>query len=248
MREFALTTSALAFPCLFILCGIVVALRRQVLPVPSRAVWVFLGLGMAAIILHGISFLFADAWLLGRVSHAFYYAFVTAAIPEEGFRYLVIRWGLGRRPRTGLVTAMLLGALVGLTLGAFEHVGYALDKGWETWLARSFTSVPYHTLAGAVLGYCAAVAIRTRRPWGIAGLAFLVLLHGLADWPLLDVESGEPLTRYEFLNSGWAGNIASLVVVAVLAAVFARTAAKTDASLAEPSAVADPPLKAGVGC
>jgi len=240
MREFALTTAALAFPCLLILGGVVVVLRRQVPPVPFRAVWVFLGLGVAAIILHGISFLFADAWLLGRMNVGFYYAFVTAAIPEEGFRYLVIRWGLARRPRTGLVTAMLLGSLVGLTFGAYEHVGYALDKGWGTWLARSFTSVPYHTLSGAVLGYCAAVAIQTRRPWGIAGLAFLVLVHGLANWPLIDLSGGEPITQFEFLNSGWAGNIAALLTVTVLAAVFVRIARKADAAPAEPGAAPDP--------
>ena len=231
MRELALTAAALVFPCLLILGGVVVALRRQVPPVRFRAVWLFLGLGVAAIILHGISFLFADAWLMGRINHGFYYAFVTAALPEEGFRYLVIRWGLARRPRAGLLTGMLLGSLVGLTFGALEHVGYALDKGWETWLARSFTSVPFHTLSGAVLGYCGAVAIRTRRPWGLAGLAFLVLVHGLADWPLLDPDSDEPLT---FLTSGWAGNIASLVMVAVLAAVFARIAWKADAAPAAP--------------
>jgi RsiW-degrading membrane proteinase PrsW (M82 family) len=237
MREFALTAAALVFPCLLILGGVIVALRRQVPPVPFRTVGRFLGLGVAAIILHGVSFLLAEAKLLGRVDTSFYYAFVTAALPEEGFRYLMIRWGLARRPRAGLVTAMLLGSLVGLTFGALEHVSYALDKGWETWLARSFTSVPYHTLSGAVLGYCAAVAIRTRRPWGLAGLAFLVLVHGLADWPLFDPNSDEPVT---FLTSGWAGNIASLVVVAVLAVVFARIARKADAAPAEPSAAADP--------
>jgi RsiW-degrading membrane proteinase PrsW (M82 family) len=237
MREFALTAAAVAFPCLLILGGVLVALRRQVPPVSYRAVWLFFGLGVAAIILHGVSFVFADKWLMGRMSRGFYYAFVTAALPEEGFRYLMIRWGLTRRPRTGLVTAMLLGSLVGLTFGALEHVSYALDKGWETWLARSFTSVPYHTLSGAVLGYCGAVAIRTRRPWGLAGLALLVLVHGAADWPLIDVSGDEPVTRYEFISSGWAGNIASLVVVAVLAVVFARIARKTDATPAEPGRV-----------
>jgi RsiW-degrading membrane proteinase PrsW (M82 family) len=230
MSEFALTTAALAFPCLFILCGLLGALRRQVPPVRFRTAWLFFGLGLAAIVLHGIWFLLADAWLRGRVNFGLYYAFVTAALPEEGFRYLVIRWGLGRCPRANLVTAMLLGGLVGLTFGAYEHIGYALDKGWETWLARSFTSVPYHCLSGAALGFCGAVAIRTRRPLGLAGLAFLVLVHGLADWPLLDPTGDEPLT---FLTSGWAGNIASLVVVAVLAAVFARIARKADAAPAE---------------
>jgi PrsW family intramembrane metalloprotease len=240
MHELSLTVAALGFPCLLILVGTTVALRRRVPQVPFGIIWLFLGLGVAAILLHGIAFLFADAWLLGRVNLGFYYAFVTAALPEEGFRYLAIRWGLARRPRSGLVPAMLLGSLVGLTFGAFEHVGYALDKGWATWLARSFTSVPYHTLSGAVLGFCAAVALRTRRPWGLAGLALLVLVHGLADWPLIDLDGEGTITRNEFVNSGWAGNIASLVVVAAMAAVFAGIARKTDSAAAVPCAAQAP--------
>jgi RsiW-degrading membrane proteinase PrsW (M82 family) len=232
MRDFALVAAAFAFPGMFILSGVVFALRRQVPCVSFRTIWVFLGLGLVMIILHGMSSWFTGPLFLGRVSNEFYYAFVTAAIPEEGFRYLVIRWGLARQRQANLVTAMLLGSLVGLMFGVYEHVGYALDKGWETWLARSFTSVPYHTLSGAILGYCSAVAIRTGRPWGIAGLAFLVVVHGLADWPFWDMPGDEPLT---FLTSGWAGNIASLVIVAPMAGILARIARKSDVARTEPS-------------
>ena len=189
MKQIELALAALVFPFLFILLGVVVALRRQQPRVRLRDVAIFLGLGLLAVVLAAVWCMFAERRILGRVNLGFYYAFLTAAMPEEGFRYLVIRWGLGRRPNVRRITAMLLGSIVGLTFGVYEHIGYAVDQGWGVFLARSFTSVPYHTLSGAVLGYCAAVAIQTRRPWGLAGLAFLILVHGLADWPLLDVES-----------------------------------------------------------
>ena len=233
MRVLALIAAALAFPCMLILASVVVALRRQVPRVSFRTIWVFLGLGVVMILLHGVSSWFWKPLFFGRVGYGFYGAFVEAAIPEEGLRYLVIRWALARRPVTNLVTSMLLGSIVGLTFGAYEHCDYLWSSGWLVWLARSFTSVPYHTLAGAILGYCAAIAIRTRRPWGIAGLAFMVLVHGLGNWSFLDTTVDEqPIT---FVTSGWAGNVAAFAVAAVLAAVLYRNARKTDAARAEPS-------------
>ncbi len=229
MNQIALAAAAVAFPGLVIFGGVAAALRRCEPRGAGRDAAIGLGLGLVAVVLTVAWFVFADQVLLGRMPVGVYYAFVTAALPEEGFRFLVIRWGLRRRPAVGLLTAMLVGSLVGLTFGTFEHIVYAVDKGWATWLARSFTSVPYHTLSGAVLGYCSAAAMWTRRPWGLVGLAGLVLVHGLADWPLVGPEGGEPDTRNEFLSSGWAGNMASLVVVAVLAAVLVRRASQTDA-------------------
>ena len=229
MSPLNLALAALVFPCLIILSGLVIALRRTTPAVPPRDISIFLGLGFAAIILETVWCLLALWWLLGKVDFKLLYAFITASIPEEGFRYAVIRWGLGRRPGVSLVTAMLLGSLVGLTFAAFEHVDYAVDKGWATWLARSFTSVPYHTLSGAVLGYWAMLSIRTRQPWGLAGLADLIIVHGLGNyWPLLYLDEPsvtEPTTLIEeFIVSGWAGNIAALSVVGLMSAVLFRKA------------------------
>ncbi len=229
LNPISLAIAALVFPCLIILSGVVVALRRTKPAVPLRDISQFLGLGLVAIFLETVWCVLAMWWLLGKVNFNFLYAFITASIPEEGFRYAVSRWGLGRRPGVSLFSAMLMGSLVGLTFAAFEHIDYAVDKGWETWLARSFTSVPYHTLSGAVLGYCAVFAIRTRRPWGLAGLTVLIIVHGFGNyWPLLYLDEPgvtEPATLIEeFIVSGWAGNIASLSVVGVISAVLFRKA------------------------
>jgi RsiW-degrading membrane proteinase PrsW (M82 family) len=189
----------------------------------------FLGLGFLTIVLGEIWNMSAERWLLGRVDFDFYYAFLTAAIPEEGFRFLLILYGLSRRPYVGLVSAMLLGSLVGLTFATYEHISYAILSGWDTLLARSFTSVPYHTLSGAILGYAAAALLRTRRPGSLGWLVILIVVHGFADWPLDDPTSKEPETLFEtFIVSGWAGNVASLIVAIVIAAILGRKAAKMD--------------------
>ncbi len=238
MSPLGLAAAGLTFPGLLILAGVVTALRRRRPPVRFRVVALFLGLGVASLLLTGIWSLLAEGWALGRVDPAFYYAVLTAALPEEGFRYLAIFLGLAWRPRRGPVEGMLLGSLVGLAFGTLEHAGYAVVKGWEVWLARSFTSVPYHTLAGAALGGSIALAARTGRPWGLVALVLLVIVHGLADWPVGDpVSEGPDAPAGEFVGTGWAGNIASLVAAVVFTVVMARAARRAEA--AEPGAAAD---------
>jgi len=216
--------AALVFPCLLILAGVTAALRRRLQPFSGKTVFAFLGLGLLATILGEIWSMLALRWGLGTVNVHVLYAFLTAAVPEEGFRFLVILYGLARRPRVSLVTAMLLGSLAGLAFAAYEHVGYAVLKGWELWLARSFTSVPYHTLSGAILGYAAAMCLRPRSPKGLIWLGLLIVVHGLGDWPLLDPTEREPASLAEaFVRSGWAGNVISLVVAVVLAVVLGLT-------------------------
>ena len=229
MDKLALAAAAVAFPCLVIFGGIVTCLRQRRPPIHLKGVAPFLGLGFLAIVLGEIWNMAADRWLLGRVNFGFYYAFLTAALPEEGFRFLAILYGLKRRPQVSLVSAMLLGGVVGLTFATYEHISYAILSGWDTWLARSFTSVPYHTLSGAIHGYAAAAFLRTRQLRDLGWLAVLIVVHGLADWPLDDPTSKEPETLVEtFIVSGWAGNAASLFVAAVMATVLMRRAMRTE--------------------
>lgn len=231
MNGLVLALCALVFPCLLILCVLSAALRRSEPPVPLKTVAAFLGLGLLAVILGEIWHLMAERWLLGRVNFDFYYAFLTASIPEEGLRFLAILYGLRRRLHISLSSAMLLGAVVGLAFATYEHVGYAVLKGWEVWLARSYTSVPYHTLSGAVLGYAAVRWIRERKLGSLGLLAVLMIVHGLGNWPLLDPDAQEPESIFKrFVVSGWAGNIAMLLVVAAIAAALGWKAKKAEAA------------------
>ena len=237
MTKPTLGVAALAFPCGMILYGVVWALRRRQPRVYYSTVFAFVGLGLLAIVFGEIWSMSAERWALGRVNIGFYYAFLTAAIPEEGFRFLVVLYGLLRRPHVGLVSAMLLGSLVGLTFATYEHVLYAVFSGWGTWLARSFTSVPYHVLSGAILGYVAAEFLRSRRRRSLAWLGVLIIAHGVADWPLDDPTSQEPDTLAgTFIVSGWAGNVASLLIAAVIALILTRTAKTNDIEATPPTA------------
>lgn len=231
MNTILLLTASLVFPCLLLFLAMLYGLRKHVPPVRYRVIFLFVGLGIGTIILGGLWCVFAHYNLLGRISIGMYFAFVTASIPEEGFRYLVIRLGFWKGKGITPIIALLLGAIVGLMFATFEHAEYALSKGWDVWIARSFTSVPYHVLSGAVLGYFALKSIQTKKPWGLAAMLFLILIHGLADWPMIDPDSKQDVDQIGFIASGWAGNIASLVVVAILVGycvIQARKQAKSD--------------------
>lgn len=234
MDKLALAAAALFFPCLIIFCGVVFALRRRLPATTFKTVAAFLGLGFLAVLVGEIWSMVAERWQLGRINLSFFYAFVTASMPEEGFRFLAILYGLWRRPQVSLMTSMLLGSLVGLFFATYEHLGYTVLNGWWLWFARSFTSVPYHVLSGAVLGHSAAVLIRSRDPRALIWPAVLILVHGLADWPMTDPTSSDAETPIQsFVSSGWAGNVVSLIIVAVLAIVLGRIAIRIDQSDAE---------------
>lgn len=229
MTRLALAAAALFFPCFMIFCGVVFALRRRLPATTFKSIAAFLGLGFVAVLIGEVSSMVAERWLLGRIDVSFFYAFVTASMPEEGFRFLAILYGLWRRPQVSLMSAMLLGSLVGLFFATYEHLGYAVLNGWGLLFARSFTSVPYHVLSGAILGYAAAILIRTRNPRALIWPAALILIHGLADWPMIDPTNGDAETPLQsFVASGWAGNIASLLVVAIIAVILGRKAMRSD--------------------
>src|SRR5262245_31227491 len=103
MNPLALAAAGLAFPGLLILAGVVTPLRRRRPPVRFRTIAFFLGAGVASVLLTAVWTQLAEWWARGRVHPAFYYAVLTGALPEEGFRYLGIRWGLSGQPRRGPV-------------------------------------------------------------------------------------------------------------------------------------------------
>jgi RsiW-degrading membrane proteinase PrsW (M82 family) len=115
-------------------------------------------------------------------------AFVIAALTEELFKFLVVRFYSARRrafdePMDGIV----YGATASLGFALLENVMYVLAGGWHVALLRAFTAVPAHAAWGAILGYHVGQAKfgAAKRGMMFRGFFFAWLLHGLYDFPLL---------------------------------------------------------------
>lgn len=166
--------------------------RRDLYPEPGKVIWATFGLGIATIpgvlivalpvdaLLKGI----ADAHVAGLCS-----AFLTAAIPEEFFKLLVVRFWAARHaafdePMDGVV----YGAVASLGFATLENVMYVASGGVGVAVLRAFTAVPAHAFMGAIMGYYVGRAKFHPEERGRAMiLAYLVpmILHGLYDYPVL---------------------------------------------------------------
>ncbi len=184
MEKLALIIAAMV-PCLMILSIIVFISRKCVSAVPYRESIICFTLGGLAIIPLLLWALIFGHWewslIPYPVAFALYGAFIMAAVPEELCRYLILSWRLSRLPSSvDLMNCLLLGSIVGLGIGAFEHLYYAYDEGWQACWERLFTAVPIHTMAGAIVGYFVGLSVLLRQPrWGIVGVAITIALHGL---------------------------------------------------------------------
>jgi RsiW-degrading membrane proteinase PrsW (M82 family) len=121
-----------------------------------------------------------------------YAAFVTAALPEESFKLLVLLGYSARRkefdePMDGLV----YGAAAALGFAAMENVLYVVSGGWATALLRALTAVPMHAACGAILGYGVAQSRFTARGRSavLVGLFSAVAVHGIYDFALIGMST-----------------------------------------------------------
>ena len=116
--------------------------------------------------------------------------FLGAAIPEELFKFLVLRGWVWRQkefdePMDGIV----YGAAASLGFAALENALYVSGGGFGVATLRAVTAVPGHAITGVVMGYFAG---RARfAPEGsqlgllCKGVGAAILLHGLYDTFLL---------------------------------------------------------------
>lgn len=122
-----------------------------------------------------------DMW-----SDALVKAFLGAAIPEEFFKFLVLRWYVWRKshfdePLDGVV----YGATASLGFATLENILYVGSGGLETAVLRAVTAVPCHAFAGVVMGAFLGRARfaeggqRSALMW--MGLGSAILLHGAYD-------------------------------------------------------------------
>jgi RsiW-degrading membrane proteinase PrsW (M82 family) len=123
------------------------------------------------------------------ITAGFLQAFLTAAGPEEFFKFLVV-WLYASRhkefdePMDGIV----YGATASLGFATLENILYVSSGGLGIAVMRALMAVPCHAFMGAIMGYYVGQAkFRPNERGSLLLKAYLIpfLLHGLYDAPLL---------------------------------------------------------------
>lgn len=199
---------------------------RDVYPEPARVVWTTFALGFVIVVpvlIVGIPMEFLVGSIASPMLYGLASAFLVAAIPEELFKYLVLRGYSMRQdafdePMDGVV----YGATASLGFAALENILYVADGGVGVALLRALTAVPGHACLGAIMGsYMGRARVappeQARRLVSRA-LVIPIVLHGLYDFPLLAAERAEEMA----LDSTLAiALLPSVLVVLLLEFVWA---------------------------
>ena len=125
--------------------------------------------------------------------HAWFVAFVLAALPEEYFKLRVLtRYSAIQPCFDEPMDGIVYGATAALGFAALENVMYAWSGGWSVALLRAFTAVPMHAVTGAMLGYGIAREVfpPNKSQSILGGFIAAVVLHGLYDLFLLGAQYG----------------------------------------------------------
>jgi RsiW-degrading membrane proteinase PrsW (M82 family) len=172
---------------------------RDANPEPARVLWATFGLGVATVIpvlCVAIPVMLAIRTEPDPILRGGLQALFAAALPEELFKYLVVRFYCMRHrefdePMDGIV----YGAVASLGFATLENVLYVASGGLGTAIARALTAVPAHAFMGGLMGYYigqARFGDQTARAKNLT-LAYFVpmAVHALYDAPLLALqESG----------------------------------------------------------
>ncbi len=199
---------------------------RDFNPEPARVLWATFFLGVATVIpviLVALPIMLSIRGVHDPVARGVLQAVFSAALPEELFKLMVVRFYCSRHrefdePMDGIV----YGAVASLGFATLENVMYVASGGLGTAIARAVTAVPAHAFMGALMGYYVGQARfgkpedRTKLLW----LAYLVpfLVHAAYDAPLLALqESGH--------HASVAVKVSVLFSIAVLIITWRRAIA-----------------------
>jgi RsiW-degrading membrane proteinase PrsW (M82 family) len=173
---------------------------RDVFPEPRGVLLKTFGLGVLAVLpvlLVGLPVLLLFVQPLARISPVaggVSAAFLTAGVPEEFFKFVVVAYWCARRPEFDEpMDGIVYGATASLGFATMENVLYVSGGSLELALGRGFTAVPCHAFLGAIMGYYVGQARfrpERRRALLATGLGVAMLLHGLYDTPLLVLQFG----------------------------------------------------------
>ncbi|HYO68741.1 MAG TPA: PrsW family intramembrane metalloprotease [Archangium sp.] len=149
-------------------------------------------------------------WETGVWSTALVRAFLGAAIPEELFKYLVLRRYVWNKPAFDEpLDGVVYGTTASLGFATLENILYVGDGGLGVAVLRALTAVPQHAFTGVIMGAFvgrARFAQDEAQRFGLlaAGLGWAILLHGAYDTFLM-TETGFALLALPALltSVGW---------------------------------------------
>lgn len=140
---------------------------------------------------------------------------IGVALPEEGFKFLVLRlYAYPKKAFNEPFDGIMYAVAISMGFAAIENVLYTAEYGLGTGVLRMFTAVPAHGAFAHLMGYFAGMGkFHPQRSWRAGtlalGLFLAVLAHGLYDFFLM------------YDNAAW-GLISLLVLaVALLLSFFA---------------------------
>ncbi len=137
--------------------------------------------------------------------------FVVVAFSEEGFKFLVLKWGSWRSPEFNCkFDGVVYAVAVSLGFALWENIQYVLSYGFSTALVRAVTAVPGHACFGVLMGGWYGLAKRKEvQGWmnasrlaRVFAVVFPALVHG----------------AYDFIatNESSAGTLAFIVFVVIM--------------------------------
>jgi len=163
-------------------------------PEPMSTVWMVFRKGIGSVFwvllcVSPLSVLFLDDLVANSnvVVGSGITAFAMAAIPEEFFKYRVLRkYVAGHKDFDEPMDGIVYGAVASLGFATIENVMYCASGDLSVALLRAVTAVPGHASFGAIMGYTFARRHFAGQSNGILGPALFlpILLHGVYDWVL----------------------------------------------------------------
>jgi RsiW-degrading membrane proteinase PrsW (M82 family) len=180
-----------------LICAVYIFIRDKYEKEPFRLL--FLGLLFGIVIT--VPIIKTENWVMSfmpintPMQEAFYSSFASAALVEEGFKYVVILFLiLNQRAYNEPLDGIVYAVFISLGFAGLENILYVFNPqlgGFETGLLRAILAVPAHGWFGVAMGYHFALAKYGKGGFGNKAwhysMAFAVpfLLHGFYDFFLL---------------------------------------------------------------
>ena len=120
------------------------------------------------------------------IQMSFLQAFLCAAIPEEFFKFKVLKKISQDKEFDEPMDGIVYGAVASLGFATLENILYCIDGGLGAVIGRAFTAVPAHASFGALMGYYYSKNHFAGRANGLMSKAMIVpvLAHGFYDFDL----------------------------------------------------------------